>query len=140
MEGAEHLPAPGTGAILLGFHLGPPRMWFHLRTLGYPVRLGGALVTSIQDRALAGLIDSGEVVYIPAGATAGRLPGSSRSAISCAAGRWCTSPRMVPTDGRRFGWTLPGGPLIARTGWLALRRLTPPRRFRCSSIGTVVAG
>ena len=124
MEGAEHLPAPGTGAILLGFHLGPPRMWYHLRTLGYPVRLGGALVTSIQDRRWQGLIDRGEVVHIPGGATAGRLPGLFQIRELLRRGEMVYLAADGTYGREAFRVELPGGPLIVRTGWLALRRMT----------------
>jgi lauroyl/myristoyl acyltransferase len=124
VEGAEHLPAPGTGAILLGFHLGPPRMWYHLRTLGYPVRLGGALVTSIQDRRWQGLIDSGEVVYIPGGATAGRLPGLFQIRELLRRGEIVYLAADGTYGREAFRVELPGGPLIVRTGWLVLRRMT----------------
>jgi lauroyl/myristoyl acyltransferase len=124
VEGAEHLPASGSGAILLGFHLGPPRMWYHLRTLGYPVRLGGALVTSIQDRRWQGLIDSGEVVYIPGGAAAGRLPALLQIRELLRRGEMVYLAADGPYGRESFRVDLPGGPLIARNGWLALRRLT----------------
>jgi hypothetical protein len=124
VEGAEHLPAPGTGAILLGFHLGPPRTWYHLWTLGYPIRLGGALVTSIGDRRWQGLIDSGEIVYIPGGAAAGRVPGLFQIRDLLRRGEMVYLAADGPYGREAFRVDLPGGPLIARTGWLVLRRLT----------------
>jgi hypothetical protein len=124
VEGAEHLPPRGTGAILLGFHLGPPRMWYYLRTLGYPVRMGGALVTAIHDRRWQGLIDSGEVVYIPGGAAAGRLPALLQIRELLRAGELVNLAADGPYGREAFRVPLPGGPLIARSGWLTLRRLT----------------
>jgi hypothetical protein len=124
VEGAKHLPPRGTGAILLGFHLGPPRIWYHFRMLGYPVRLGGALVTSIQDRRWQGLIDSGEVVYIPSGAAAGRLPALLQIRELLRSGDLVFLAADGPYGREAFRVELPGGPLIARNGWLALRRLT----------------
>jgi lauroyl/myristoyl acyltransferase len=124
VEGGEHLPAAGTGAILLGFHLGPPRIWFHLRTLGYPVRLGGALVTSIWDARWRTMIDRGEVVYIPAGAVAARVPGLLQIRDLLRNGEMVYLAADGPYGREAFRVDLPGAPLIARNGWLALRRLS----------------
>jgi hypothetical protein len=124
VEGAAHLPAPGTGAILLGFHVGPPRTWYHLRTLGYPVRLGGALVTSGGDRRWQGLIDSGEIAYIPGGAPAARVPGLFQIRELLRRGEMVYLAADGPYGREAFRLSLPGGPLIARSGWLVLRRLT----------------
>lgn len=124
VEGAEHLPAPGTGAIVLGFHLGPPRVWFHLRTLGYPVHLGGALVTTMWDRRWQSLIDSGEVVHIPSGPAAGRLSGLFQIRELLRGGAMVYLASDGPYGREAFRVDLPGGPLIVRSGWLALRRMT----------------
>jgi hypothetical protein len=124
VEGADHLPAAGSGAILLGFHLGPPRAWLHLRSLGYPVRLGGALVTSAWDPRWKSVIDSGEVIHLPAGAPRDHLPGLYRIRDLLRDGALVFLPVDGPNGREAFRLDLPGGPLIARAGWIALRRLT----------------
>jgi hypothetical protein len=129
VEGANHLPAAGTGAILLGFHLGPPRAWFHLRTLGHPVRLGGALVTSIGDTRWKALIDTGDVLHLPGGAPAARLAGLYQIRDLLRRGELVFLAAEGPFGREGFRVDLPGGPLIARVGWLALRRLTGALTF-----------
>ena len=101
--------------------------WVHpacgasLRTLGYPVRLGGALVTSIQDRRWR------------ASSTAARRRPTFRAARRRAACRALPDPRApaprgdglprrgtAPTErAGSFRVELPGGPLIVRAGSLA---------------------
>jgi hypothetical protein len=129
VEGADHLPPAGTGAILLGFHLGPPRAWFHLRTLGYPVRLGGALVTSMWDPRWKPVIDAGEVFHLPGGAPAARLAGLYQIRDALRAGEIVFLAAEGPFGREGFRLELPGGPLIIRAGWLMLRRLTGAPTF-----------
>jgi hypothetical protein len=43
LKGEAHLKATSTGAIILGFHLGPPGVAVALRVLGYPVTWMGGL-------------------------------------------------------------------------------------------------
>jgi hypothetical protein len=129
VEGAHHLPGAGTGAILLGFHLGPPRAWFHLRSLGYPVRLGGALVTAMWDPRWRGVIDTGEVIHLPDGSPRDQVPGLYRIRDLLRDGALVFLPAEGPYGREAFRLDLPGGQLIARAGWLALRRLTRAPTF-----------
>jgi lauroyl/myristoyl acyltransferase len=129
VEGAENLPAPGHGAILLGFHLGPPRVWFHLRTLGYAVRLGGALVTSMGDSRWNAVIDAGDIVYLPGGPAPSRLAGLYQLRELLRDGALVSMAAEGPFGREAFRLELPGGPLIVRAGWLALRRLTQAPTF-----------
>ena len=129
VEGADLLPESGTGAILLGFHLGPPRIWVHLRTLGYPLRFGGGLVTSAWDPRWKDFLDAGEVIYLPRGAPSSRLAGLYRLREHVRTGALVLLTGDGPFGNEAFRLDLPGGPLIVRNGWLALRRLTRAPTF-----------
>lgn len=131
LEGGDRLPGPGfeTGAILLGFHLGPPRIWFHLRTLGYAVRLAGALVTSSHDPRWRDAIDRGDVLHLPDGAPTARLPGLYQIRDVVRGGGHVYLAADGPFGREAFRIDLPGGPLVVRLGWLALRRLTRAPTF-----------
>ena len=124
VDGADHLPESGTGAILLGFHLGPPRIWVHLRTLGYPLRFGGGLVTSVWDPRWKELLEAGKVIYLPRGAPSNRVSGLYRLREHVRTGELVFLTGDGPFGSEAFRFDLPGGPLIVRNGWLALRRLT----------------
>jgi lauroyl/myristoyl acyltransferase len=129
LEGAHHLPAATTGAILLGFHLGPPRVWVHLRTLGYPVRIGGGLVTSIWDPRWRDIVEAGGVVYFPDGAPQDRLRGLYQIRDLLQSGGLVYLTAEGPFGREAFRVDLPGGPMIVRAGWLALRHLTRAPTF-----------
>ena len=124
VEGTEHLRATDAGAILLGFHLGPPRLWVHLRTLGYPVRIGGGLITSIWDPRWKDMIDAGEVIYLPAGEAHSRLRGLYQIRDLLRSGALVYLTAEGPFGREAFRLDLPGAPMIVRAGWLTLRRLT----------------
>jgi lauroyl/myristoyl acyltransferase len=121
IEGADRLRAVTSGALLLGFHLGPPRIWLGLRAAGLPVRMVARFEESRRDARWAGLIEAGEVIALPRD-EAGRLQALYRirsllanNALVC-----------IPADGiygrEAFRIDLPGRPMIVRGGWLALRR------------------
>jgi hypothetical protein len=121
LEGAENLPVR-EGAILLGFHLGPPRTWLRLRALGYPVRMAGDLVTSVRDTRWAPVIEARDVVRL-AGKPRERLAGlhQIRGLVRQGALVYLTADGPAGREGFRID--LPGEPLVLRQGWLALRRL-----------------
>ena len=124
VEGSEHLRNASGGAILLGFHLGPPRAWFMLRALGYPVRFAGRLETAGQDPRWQEAFDAGDVIRLPPSAPSDRLQGlyRIRNLLRDAALVYLTADG--PFGREAFRIDLPGGPLVVRTGWLALRRQT----------------
>ncbi len=119
--GAEHLRARH-GALLVGFHLGPPRTWLTLRALGYPVRFAGRLTYAARDPAWTQALASGAVVRLPEGE-----PGERARALY-GIRRLLRNGGLVyvtadgPFGREAFQVQLPGGPLAVRTGWLALRR------------------
>jgi hypothetical protein len=129
LEGAHHLDGASAGAILLGFHLGPPRVWVHLRTLGYPVRIGGGLITSIWDPRWRDMVEAGEVVHLPDGAAAARLRGLYQIRDLLRSGGLVYLTADGPFGRDTFRLDLPGGPMIVRAGWLAFRRLTQAPTF-----------
>jgi hypothetical protein len=125
IEGAHHLPPPGTGTILLGFHLGPPRTWVRLRMLGHPVQFGGSLVTSAWDLRWKGVLDAGGVVYqLAGGAAQQRLPALFRLREQLRGGALVLLTADGPFGREIFRIDLPGSPLVVRAGWLSLRRMT----------------
>ena len=124
LEGAGHLRAVSDGAILLGFHLGPPRTWVRLRALGYPVRFGGRLEGSVRDPRWAEALKAYEAVRLPGGAPRARLPGLYQLRELLRGGALVFLTADGPFGREAFRLELPGGPLVVRAGWLALRRLT----------------
>jgi lauroyl/myristoyl acyltransferase len=123
LEGKEHLDTGG-GAILLGFHLGSPRTWYRLRAHGYPVRHAGRLEGSVGDPRWAEALEAREVVRLPDGAPQDRLRGlhQIRDLLRDGAMVFLTGDGPFGREAFRIG--LPGGPLVVRRGWLALRSLT----------------
>jgi lauroyl/myristoyl acyltransferase len=110
IEGREHLDALQGGAILLGWHVGPPVTGRTLAALGYPVRTAGRL----------GDADEG------AGKTPTpreRADGLQHARVLIRNGTWL----YMAADGRgreAFRIDVPGRDVIIRAGWLALRRVT----------------
>lgn len=123
LEGGEHLDV-ADGAILLGFHLGPPRTWFRLRALGYPVRLAGRLEGSVRDPRWVEAFRAHEAVRLVSGVPADRLPGLYQIRALLREGAMVFLTADGPFGREAFRLDLPGGPLIVRSGWLTLRRLT----------------
>lgn len=124
IEGAEYLSAASEGAILLGFHLGPPRTWLVLRELGYPVRIAGRLEAARGNPAWREAFEMQEAVRLPAGDTVGRLSGLYRIRKLLLDGALVYITADGPFGREAFRIELPGGLLVVRIGWLALRRQT----------------
>jgi lauroyl/myristoyl acyltransferase len=122
LEGAENLPEPGGGAILLGFHLGPPRTWLRFRALGYPVHMAGGLATSARDARWESVIEARDAVRLT-GKPRERLVGLYQIRELVRQGSLVYLTADGPFGREAFRVDLPGGPLILRQGWLALRRL-----------------
>jgi len=124
LEGAEHLTGLGSGAILLGFHLGPPRSALVLRACGYPVRLTGRLETARGDTRWDEALRSEEAVRLPAGAPRDRAEGLYRVRNLLRGGALVYLAADGPFGREAFRLQVPGGCLIVRVGWLALRKVT----------------
>lgn len=123
LSGAEHLRAARDGAILLGFHLGPPRAWVRLRALGHPVRMAGRFETSVHDPRWSPAFDARDAVRLPGGEPRERLPGLYQIRQVLRDGALVLLTADGPFGREAFRLDLPGRPLIVRRGWLALRRL-----------------
>ena len=129
VHGEEHLAAAPGGAILLGFHLGPPNVDVGLRILGHRVAwLGSARRSRAWSRdAWRPLLDPKDNLcpsdtnwFWPGYLYRARRLLLDGGALFILADAW---------DGREvFRVPLPGGhPLIIRAGWLTLWRQTGAR-------------
>ncbi len=125
VTGEEHLAAAttGGGTMLLGFHVGPPSSSLALELLGYPVVTMEDLVYRRSDSPEPGRLS----------AWRGPLPRDRQKGGAVAlhqARRHLVGHGLVhvlatgPWGAEAFRIPLPGGPVIIRDGWLALRRLT----------------
>lgn len=124
IDGAEHLPAAPGGALLLGFHLGPPKTWMRLRALGYPVRFAGRLASAGRDVRWQAALDAGAVIRLPDGDAGSRVRSLLHMRRLLADGALVYVTADGPFGRTAFSIDLPGGPLVVRQGWLALRRAT----------------
>jgi lauroyl/myristoyl acyltransferase len=123
-EGLEHLRQrpPGRGLILLGFHLGPVGTPRALRVLGY--RVNAAISGRRHRTALPMTPGGGETIPLYGPSRQGDARALRRAVELLRAGEivYITADGRVGTES--FQIPLPGGPLVVRAGWLALRRLT----------------
>lgn len=122
VEGAERLSGLPHGALLLGFHLGPPKTWLCLRAAGLPVRFAGRLESVAGDPRWDEALASGAVIRLPEGDAQARLRGLMRMRQLLQAGALVYVTADGPFGREAFNIDLPGGPLAVRHGWLALRR------------------
>lgn len=90
VEGAEHLRAAAQGAILLGFHLGPPRTPYILQAFGYPVRSAVRLEEARQDPRWTEAVQAEAAIRLPGGAAIGRTQGCTGFGICSVSGRSST--------------------------------------------------
>lgn len=127
IEGTEHLEHLSAGAILLGFHLGPPKAWLALRVHGYPVRFAGRLESARPDARWQRLLETGDVIRLPDGDAHARLRGLHRIRNLLREGSLVYLTADGPFGRESFRINLPGGPLVLRLGWFALRRATGVR-------------
>jgi lauroyl/myristoyl acyltransferase len=125
VKGQEHLgKAAGRPTILLGFHLGPPCADQALRMAGHALtRLGGGrLSRAWLGQSWAPYRDAGQIL-LPVddpGAWPRALHEARRTLLD-------GGTLFIHGDGHgraAFSIPLPGGPLLIRSGWLALRRHT----------------
>lgn len=129
IHGAEYLESAHGGAILLGFHLGPPRTPYVLRAFGYPVTSAGRLEGTGSDSRWDEAVDAGAVVRLPDGTPADRVEGLNRLRRLLQNGSIIYLTADGPFGREAFRIDLPGRPLVVRAGWLALRRLSGVRTF-----------
>lgn len=128
VRGEEHLRAAGERIILLGFHLGPPNSDVALRLMGHDLTLIGARRASRGWSREAWLPFQGgrQHLALPDGYP---LPFSLLGALLYEARRIVLDGgtiQMTADGGGReaFRVPLPGGPLVVRSGWIALRQHT----------------
>ncbi len=124
--GVEHLAGvrQGTGALLLGFHLGPPCIWLPLQLSGFRVTFLGRPEASSR-RARPGWpswLDSQSTVSITGSSPETRVLGLHRGLRLLRQGEHVCITADGPVGVEAFRIPLPGGPAIIRSGWLALRR------------------
>jgi len=124
VEGTEHLRAAEGGALLLGFHLGPPRTSFVLRALGYPVHFAGRLEAARDDPRWNAPLAAADVVRLPSGTMSGRAKGLYRIRNLLREGALVYLTADGPFGREAFRLTVPGGSIAVRAGWLAVRRHT----------------
>jgi lauroyl/myristoyl acyltransferase len=123
--GAERLvSSQEMGALLLGFHLGPPKTWLVLRSLGYPVRFAGRLDAAARDRRWDRAISAGEAIRLPGSDPHARTAGLYRIRNALKDGARVYMTADGPFGAEAFRIDLDGGPVVIRSGWLAVRRAT----------------
>jgi lauroyl/myristoyl acyltransferase len=119
VEGREHLDDSG-GALLLGFHLGPPKLWLALRAAGLPVIFAGNLARS-RDARWQQVFAAGAAIDL-SGAIETRTAAMYRIRKEIVRGGLCYMTADGPFGREAFRIDLPGRALVIRSGWLALRR------------------
>ena len=124
VRGEEHLAAAGTGANLLGFHLGPAQSYLALRARGHHlIWVGGrgaspGWAPAIRERYQR---DHGDLLLPDVPYAWERRLYTARQILK--AGRSV----FISADGAgamAFSVPLPGGPAAIGTGWLLLRQST----------------
>jgi lauroyl/myristoyl acyltransferase len=128
IRGEEHLTPAPKGTILLGFHLGPPNVDVTLRILGQKLAWLGSsrnswVWSSEAWRPMSdprqNLAPPDDEWFWPGYLYRARRILLDGGALFIMADSWAGRPA--------FSVPLPGGPMIVRSGWLSLRRLTGAR-------------
>jgi hypothetical protein len=122
IEGADRLRGLETGALLLGFHLGPPHAWLVLRASGLNVSFVGGLGSMQEGTILHAMRRGGDVIQMSKDDAVGRTQGLYRIRKLLNDGALVNMTADGPSGSEAFRIDLPGGPLVVRSGWLALRR------------------
>lgn len=123
IEGREHVDAH-RAALLVGFHLGPPKIWLALRAAGFPVIFAGNLSARARDprwqRAIAGgvAVDLGDTLEQHTAAMLRIRKALQRD------GTLCYLTADGPFGREAFRIDLPGRAMVIRAGWLRVRRVT----------------
>ncbi len=124
VQGAEHLEAVDGGVLLLGFHLGPPRTWLALRSLGWPVRMAARFRAGPDEAAWRSLVQAGDIIPLSGPGDAARFQSLYRICSLLRQG----APVFLTADGPfgrdLFRIALPGAALRVRAGWFSVRRQT----------------
>jgi lauroyl/myristoyl acyltransferase len=123
VTGGEHLSNLSTGALLIGFHLGPPGVAVMLRVAGYDVTwMGRPRASRSWSRDAWQRLQKSEdalTILKDAGAEGGVLYRAQRLLVD-------GGTIYVAADGNKgreaFRVPLPGGALVIRSGWFVLRR------------------
>jgi lauroyl/myristoyl acyltransferase len=130
VRGAERLAnLQESGALLLGFHLGPPKTWLVLRALGYPVRFAGRLEAAARDRRWEAALTAGEAIRLPDGDPKTRTAALFRIRNALKSGALVYITADGPFGAEAFRIDLAGGPVVIRSGWLAARRAAGVQTF-----------
>ena len=118
--------ASAGGAILLGFHLGPPGVALGLRALGHDVVSLARPESSLRPSGpqWEPLLRSAHRVSISGAEPAERVRGLHEATRLVAEGRTIYVTADGPLGRAAFEIPLPGRPAVLRAGWLALRRHT----------------
>lgn len=121
--GRERLDRLEGGALLLGFHLGPPRTPIVLRSLGYPVKFAARMEAAVGDARWQPAFDTMEAVRLPGGAPRERAEGLHRVRALLRDGALVYLAADGPFGREAFRIDLPGRALSIRPGWMSLRRI-----------------
>ncbi|MBS1818482.1 MAG: hypothetical protein JSU08_11165 [Acidobacteria bacterium] len=120
--GTEHLARLAGGALLVGMHVGPPRIWLVLRTHGYPLTFALRAQAGSGERWDAWQRE-GVIIGLPTGGdVASRTQVLFRLRQLLAAGRHVALTADGPVGRELFRLPLPGYAPIVRAGWFTLRR------------------
>jgi len=128
VEGEEYLirAAERGGTLLLGFHLGPPPISLALRVIGHQVTLAGELEHSGRRPRTAWppFLSPHEFLPISGIKRESRMAGLYRARRLLLDGGTLFITADGPFGSEAFRVPLPGGAMVIRSGWLALRRHT----------------
>jgi hypothetical protein len=128
IQGRERLEGVEDGALLVGFHLGPPRTWLAMRRLGLRVRIAAQLDLVSSDPIWQPMFASGDAIPVPDD-PAGQLRALYRMRSALAQNEIVYLTADGPHGREAFRLDIPGCALIVRQGWLALRRHVRVRTF-----------
>lgn len=122
--GREQLDIRQGGALLLGFHLGPPRAWLALRAAGYRVRMVARFENVKQDGRWNDAVASDDLIRMSPESASARVGTLYRIRRLLADNALIYMTGDGPFGREAFQIDLAGNPLVVRTGWMALRRQT----------------
>jgi hypothetical protein len=128
IQGRERLDSVENGALLVGFHLGPPRTWLAMRAHGLPVRIAAQFDLVSSDPIWQSMFASGDAIPVPDD-PAGQLRALYRMRSVLAQNEIVYLTADGPHGQEAFRLDVPGRALIVRKGWLALRRHVRVRTF-----------
>jgi len=116
------------GVLILGFHVGPPGSARALRLMGYPVARPEEVAVSDGTRSGAGAGADGRAprttLLLDEESPGDRALVLTRARRYLAAGGLLYITADGPAGSEAFRLAVPSGPIVVRSGWLALRRHT----------------